>query len=160
MKTCGVCGETKALEDFPKQPRHKADGRGRNCKVCVNTQRKIRRADPVKRARELEKEREGRKRRYSPEANRANSLMRRYLLSVDEYDEMLEAQGGVCAICETSVPGGHGRFHVDHDHTCCPGVRTCGKCIRALLCSTCNVMLGAARENVTTLARAITYLTK
>src|SRR5579859_1956133 len=37
------------------------------------------------------------------------------------YDMLLEAQGGVCAICLQPDPRTGHRLAVDHDHTCCPG---------------------------------------
>jgi hypothetical protein len=63
---------------------------------------------------------------------------------------MLAAQGGLCAICqraETKLQPQTGlphRLAVDHDHTCCPGQLTsCGRCVRGLLCASCNLSLGA-----------------
>ena len=31
---------------------------------------------------------------------------------------------------------------VDHDHSCCPGSKTCGKCLRGLACQKCNQGIG------------------
>jgi hypothetical protein len=73
---------------------------------------------------------------------------------------MLAAQGGGCAICGATEPGGRGTFHVDHDHGCCAGTnrKTCGSCVRGLLCNGCNIGLGAFADDTTRLAAAIAYL--
>lgn len=34
---------------------------------------------------------------------------------------------------------------VDHDHDCCPGGWSCGRCVRGLICSECNVLEGKIR---------------
>jgi hypothetical protein len=61
-------------------------------------------------------------------------LQQRYGLSADDYDRMLAAQGGGCAMCgRTGYPSGR-RLSVDHDH------RT--GAVRALLCQGCNVKVG------------------
>ena len=85
----------------------------------------------------------------------------RYNLTVEQYEEMLAAQGGCCAICGKDEPGGTGRWHIDHDHECCDGrKRSCGKCVRGLLCSSCNLGLGRFEDNENLLQRAAAYLVR
>lgn len=62
-----------------------------------------------------------------------------------------------CEICGTTDFGKQGPC-VDHDHECCPDKKTCGKCIRGVLCSHCNRMLGCAKDNAKILKQAIKYL--
>jgi recombination endonuclease VII len=85
------------------------------------------------------------------------SLLRRYGLTAASFDALLATQGGGCRICQTIKPGARG-WHVDHDHACCPGNRTCGQCVRGLLCHSCNLMLGQAGDDPEVLRRAIAYL--
>lgn len=33
-------------------------------------------------------------------------------------------------------------FSVDHDHGCCPGEKSCGQCVRGLVCNRCNMQIG------------------
>jgi hypothetical protein len=63
--------------------------------------------------------------------------------------KMLAGQGGHCAAdCGTAISlmvsrGDPAAAHVDHDHGCCPGgARSCGRCIRGLMCPPCNQALG------------------
>lgn len=76
-------------------------------------------------------------------------------LGEGEYDALKAAQGGRCYICQRAT-GRARALAVDHDHDCCPGQRSCGSCVRALLCSPCNVQLG--RWNLAMLARAARVL--
>jgi hypothetical protein len=74
-----------------------------------------------------------------------------------DYDAMLEQQGGRCAMCGTDECATGQRFSVDHDHACCPGEFSCGKCVRGLLCRKCNGGLGFI-EDQELQRRAATYL--
>jgi len=85
---------------------------------------------------------------------RRQHLKASYKLAPEAYDRMLEERGGVCAICKN--PPAKGRLAVDHDHSCCPGMKTCGKCIRGLLCHKCNRALGVLEKH---LSAAIAYVT-
>ena len=87
-----------------------------------------------------------------PETTKAHMhsrhLLRRYNLSVEQYLKMLDDQGGVCYTCHRTENGVHYKqLSVDHDHNCCPGSRSCGKCSRKLLCHQCNSILGMLDED-------------
>lgn len=84
------------------------------------------------------------------------NLKIRFRISTDDYNKMLDLQGGVCAICR-QPPGSH-RLGVDHDHLCCLGKKSCGKCVRGLLCDNCNFMLAKAKDDTGRLRNAIRYL--
>lgn len=80
---------------------------------------------------------------------RAKRLARNFGLSVQEYDHLMQHQGGVCAICRN--PPKKSRYHVDHDHK--TGI------IRGILCMWCNhKLLAGARESIVILERALGYL--
>ncbi len=83
-----------------------------------------------------------------------------YKLTVERYREILSAQGGKCAICGIDSPTDvrTSRFHVDHDHACCPSDRTCGNCVRGLLCHACNTALGNFKDDPDVLLSAFNYL--
>jgi len=75
------------------------------------------------------------------------------------YDRLLAAQGGACGGCGT-VPGPAARrMAVDHDHRCCSGKTSCGKCVRGLLCFKCNDTLARYRDNADALHHLADYLT-
>ena len=85
-------------------------------------------------------------------AQRNSFLRRKYGITLDEYDRMVEDQGGRCAICGSTDPrNGGNMLAVDHDHAT-------GR-VRGLLCGTCNTALGKFRDNPEILRSAIRYLT-
>jgi hypothetical protein len=88
------------------------------------------------------------------ECSSINLILRKYKLSKEEYDRLLTAQEYKCAIrgCDRRPEA------VDHDHSCCPGVVSCGKCVRGILCSNCNRGLGYFSDSVPRLHGAIEYL--
>lgn len=83
----------------------------------------------------------------------------KYNISRDEYKRLWRKQDGMCACC--GKPERSDRFNrlaVDHDHACCPGDTSCGTCVRGLLCSQCNNMLGCARDSAAHLRAGAAYL--
>ena len=88
-------------------------------------------------------------------------VRRTYNLTEEQWMALYRAQGGRCAIC--GVARGIDRMlGVDHDHNCCNGPRSCGRCVRGLLCSgslnanTCNRLI--AHYDLAALRRAVAYL--
>lgn len=58
-----------------------------------------------------------------------------------------------CEACGSAVD-----LSIDHGHDCCERDRSCGKCIRGVLCGSCNTALGQVNDNVERLQRLIQYL--
>jgi hypothetical protein len=86
-----------------------------------------------------------------------------YGISAAAYRSLLEEQGGVCRICRKPETAAHQsgtlrRLAVDHDHGCCPGKKSCGRCVRGLLCARCNSAIGLFDEDRAVLLAAIEYL--
>lgn len=161
VKDCKRCGETKPAEQFYARPRNRL-GLSTNCKPCErvvsNIRLRERRSDPEVRARQNELARARGPR--PPEQTRRQRLWTWHRLTVEQFDERLAAQGGACGNpgCDATEPGGKGAWHVDHDHACCPGPRSCGGCVRGLLCNKCNVALGYARDSAAVLRGLADYL--
>lgn len=85
--------------------------------------------------------------------------LRKHGIDEATYLELLARQGGRCAICRSDTPGIAGQsWHIDHDHTCCPGKKSCGKCVRGVLCAHCNIGVGHLRNDPKILKAAIAYL--
>lgn len=74
--------------------------------------------------------------------------VKKYGLTVADYDALFSAQGGVCAICKR--PPDKKRLAVDHCHT--TGT------VRGLLCAPCNVSLGSFGDDPRVLLEAAKYL--
>ncbi len=125
VKWCPDCGQEKPVSDFGRN-KSSRDGFTGYCRPCHN--RRVR---------------DSRMRTHG--GSRSYHLKARYGITAAEYDAMVEAQGGVCAMCEERAPE-----HVDHDHLT-------GR-IRGVLCSCCNQALGNLRDSVDLARRAVDYL--
>lgn len=83
---------------------------------------------------------------------------RNYGLPEGMYAILYAFQGGKCSLCLRAT-GLSKNLAIDHDHSCCPGPASCGKCVRGLVCGPCNSVFSQARDSVDFFSRAIDYLT-
>lgn len=97
----------------------------------------------------------GNRKRYDHEKERFRKLEAAFGIKKEEFDALMAAQNGVCAICG-NPPTVHARNRgvlcVDHDHKT-------GK-VRALLCRPCNQGLGLFQDSRALLVKAESYLAK
>lgn len=137
MKLCSMCKQRKEESEFHKN-RQSRDGINWLCKKC-------------KRNYDLWRvENQDKVRKYTYEGNsRLRSDVAKFGIDDVIYNQMLEAQGGVCATCGKTNRDGT-RLCVDHDHET-------GE-VRGLLCKNCNFALGAIKDNTNVLSKMIAYL--
>ncbi len=123
MKTCRLCKVEKVETDFYAHPDTK-DRLSSHCKKCnIKASAESLSRNPLR---------------------KQGGFLRRYWkgvswqVALQKYNELLEKQGGVCAICgnseKVSFNGKTIRLAVDHCHTT-------GK-IRGILCRDCNIAEG------------------
>jgi hypothetical protein len=84
------------------------------------------------------------------EKYRAWFLKKTYGITAEEHAALFAQQGKCCAICGSKEPRTTRSWHVDHDHVT--------GAVRGILCNTCNLLLGRARDRVDILQGAIAYL--
>lgn len=85
-------------------------------------------------------------RERNPTYHRYHWIKRAYNLTPAQYEQMLLDQGGLCAICGDLME----KVNVDHDHET--------QEVRALLCTGCNTGIGALREDIVVMEKAIAYV--
>jgi hypothetical protein len=87
------------------------------------------------------------------------ATFRAHHITPEAHQILFESQGGRCAICGRTAEQTNRRYlDIDHDHSCCPGSYSCGKCIRGLLCRACNHGIGLLQDNAKILKSATLYL--
>lgn len=88
--------------------------------------------------------------RTKPRRRRKN-LMKKYGITIEQFNEMFERQGRCCAICKspTANAGRYG-WHTDHCHET--------NKVRGILCHGCNVGIGNLRHSPQFLRAAAQYL--
>jgi len=82
------------------------------------------------------------------EKARVDNLEKKYGITIKEYNTLLDAQDGVCAICFGVDK--NKKLCVDHDHET-------GE-VRGLLCSKCNKAIGLLGDNRAGVQNALDYL--
>lgn len=153
MKKCTKCGVEKPLSEFHNKKQAK-DGLDFWCKSCKSTANKAWRESDVKNS-----ENNTKRARAWNLANKEkrqiiiqrNNYKKRYGLSVDQKQAMVNEQGGKCAICKSSLKDAHDAC-VDHCHTT--------NTIRGILCRKCNLGIGHFNDSIQALTEAINYLSK
>jgi len=136
-KRCSKCKRSKLISDFHVHPRGKF-GRHPRCKTCRSAYGKI----YFKRERTKILRKQAAK-RYEL----GHGRLRRYGLTRQSYENMVQNQNGKCAICKQPA-----KLCVDHNHET-------GQ-VRALLCCTCNLGFGAFKENPNVISSALDYALK
>lgn len=157
MKTCKVCNKELPIAKFGITKRKLKSGEVKeyvDC-TCMVCRRKVHLDKPGKR--EIHRAGTTRWRKANADQIREQNL-RKYGLSISEYNQMRERQNYSCPICglhESEVQQGKAKkyehaLHVDHNHTT-------GK-VRGLLCINCNNLIGKAKESESILLSAVEYL--
>lgn len=128
---CGTCEVEKEPEEFHKCSSNKKTGRQWHCKECSSSI-----------AKKYYKTRR--------DVVRKSTLKNTFGITLEEYDEMLLKQNGVCAICGGGQVTGKTNLAVDHCHHT-------GK-VRGLLCNRCNTGIGNLQDDPVVVERALLYL--
>ena len=132
MKRCSGCKIQKAFDCYRKDKKAK-DGYRHSCKDC---QRKwnnsYKKSHPPSKA-----------------TRRNETLKHKYGITTTQYEQMLQAQKGLCKICEQVCTSGK-RLAVDHCHST--------NKVRGLLCRKCNLGIGNFRDTPELLEKAADYL--
>jgi hypothetical protein len=163
MKTCaGPCGRTLPADAYGWSSSHAIRRPRRTCRDCTNAQKRQWRVANLDRERAksrawraANREKVRATSRASWARNRETHIAAKYAefprqhgMSPDAYALLLAAQGGVCAAADCrEKPKPERRLTTDHDHQCCPGRFSCGRCVRGLLCQACNMRAGLAGDH-------------
>lgn len=86
---------------------------------------------------------------------RTRYSLKKYGLTLEDWQAMLEAQGGRCLLCRKGGISKH--LSIDHDHTL---ARLGIMWVRGLICQRCNRALAAWEWDVEVLTRVIDYIQK
>ena len=85
------------------------------------------------------------------ESNKSYQLQHLYNITLEDKQQMIQDQQGLCASCGNILSEGK-KIHVDHNHQT--------GCIRGILCQACNNGLGYFKDDPKLTNAATIYLTK
>lgn len=151
MKICVGCKISKELNLFSKD-KSKLDGYQTYCKACVHLYHQEYYTRPEvkirhnKRTNKFYHEHKDRYRQYA----RKSELKSLYGLTTKVYNEMRIKQEYKCLICDSHETTLKYQLCVDHCHQT--------NQIRGLLCKSCNLMIGNAKDSFRILEKAAEYL--
>jgi len=163
MKQCIKCGEQKPLSEFNKNKSTK-DGLQKHCNTCRLSYRKNNKEKIAKANKKLlsipentikNRQRAALWNTKNPEKRKIivqkEHYKRRYGLSLEQKQAMVDKQNGKCAICKNDLKNTRD-VCVDHDHKT--------NVVREILCRKCNLGIGHLNDSTQILKSAILYLNK
>lgn len=189
VKFCLTCKEQKPLSEFQSETRASGPYRRPKCKACSSDPSRVAvrdggtractRCEKTKPIAEFNRTRAGRARStcrpcQSDEyrdyvarnrekvsaAKRAQKYRWRFNMEIADVEARFAAAGDSCEVCGIHRDATHNQTLVlDHDHNCCPGEQTCGRCVRGVLCTKCNVGLGALDDDPLRVIALMDYIT-
>jgi hypothetical protein len=140
---CNGCDTDKPRNEWPVWSR--PIGRPAYCIACSREIQAQYRKDNREKIRARNKNSKQKRKELDPEGEARKNFhyyyREYYNISLEQYEILFEEQEKVCGICR-KTDSRNIRLAVDHDKRCCPGRKSCGKCVRGLLCGNCNRKLG------------------
>lgn len=91
-------------------------------------------------------------RKRNPKRYKDSFLKRKYSITTDMYNEILNSQNNSCAICKIHESNLNYPMFIDHCHST-------GR-FRGLLCRNCNSGIGYFKDNISVIENSISYLEK
>lgn len=157
MKQCKVCQKELPDEKFGTSYHTLSDGvrKGYKDSTCMVCRRQKHLENPAKR----DVHRSGQSNWYKNNPDKAkNQRLKKYGITIDDYNFLREQQGFCCAICNRHEEQVEQGMAVKTSHSLCiDHCHTTGK-IRGLLCTNCNTLIGKSKDNIAVLESAIKYL--
>lgn len=146
IKKCFKCEVEKPLSCFHKR-KQSNDGHDWSCKDCANLYKNKYTADNIEKIRKTKREHSS---RMYQTRGKNNHLKRTFGITLDQYNQMFQSQGGRCGICEVHQTELTKALCVDHCHKTSK--------IRGLLCDLCNRGLGSFRDSENLFISAAKYI--